>query len=373
MKINKAKISINEILNQNKLASFILGKIFFIFFSFIRYLMKTSRNENNTITVISLHRLGDTIFTIPAIIEIQKQYNSIINIVCFQESEHIYNLALLKVNFCLLDKEDFSWNGRVASRHARSKLKTLNSDIIFDLTGSLVSASLIFSSTANLIVGINGDLFKSIYNKFVQFRKTPQLKDIYLDAISPLIHLPERKFSSKSADVHNTNGKILIHPFAGWKEKEWSLNKYINLAKKLRDIYPVSILIKGDELPIDVTEEIQNSGIEIIQSVSVNELIKVIRNCSIFIGNDSGPVNIANYLGRPTLTIYGSTNPGYTATGNSHQEFIMKNLICSAGPNEKVCLVGGAVYKCSGMQCMNLLSVEAVYNKIIPLIKNYMN
>ena len=374
MKINKAKISVNEILNQNKPVAFILEKIFFVFFSLTRFLIKTSKseNDNDNVTVISLHRLGDTIFTLPAIIEIQKHYRRMINIVCFPESEYIYNFALSDVRFCLLRKDDFSWNGRLAGHSARSKLKELHSDIIFDLTGSLVSASLIFNSSANTIVGINGNLFKSIYTKFVEFRQTPQLKEIYLDAISPLVSPAETKISRQFKNS-NPNGKIVIHPFAGWKEKEWNLKKYISLAEKLKKLHPVSFIIMGDELPIDVKEEIKYSGIEIIESESVDHLIRVINACSIFIGNDSGPVNIANYLGKPTFTIFGSTNPEYTSTGNEYQQFIIKNLSCSAGNNEKVCLIGGAVYKCSGTQCMNLLTVEDVFDKISILISSYLN
>jgi ADP-heptose:LPS heptosyltransferase len=372
MKINKAKISINEILNQNKIVSKILEALLFVFFSLARFLKRSDRSKNDNVTVISLHRLGDTIFTLPAIVEIQKHYKRIINIVCFPESEPIYNLALTDVRFCLLKRNDFSWNGRFAGNNARAKLKDLNSDIIYDLTGSLVSASLIFNSPANLIVGINSNLFKSIYNNFVEFRQTPKLKDIYLDAISPLV-IPAERNISKQFKKSDSNGKIVIHPFAGWKEKEWNLKKYISLADKLKKLHPVSFIIMGDELSIDIKEEIKYSGLEIIESASIDNLIKVINNCSIFIGNDSGPVNIANYLGKPTFTIFGSTNPEYTSTGNVYQKYIIKNLSCSAGNNEKVCLVGGAVYKCSGTQCMNLLAVEDVFEKIRSLINSYLN
>ena len=374
MRINKAHISISEILSKNKLVSIILDTLFFLFFSSVRFLMKKSRSVNENITIISLHRLGDTLFTIPAILEIQRHYpNKTLNIVCFPEAEHIYNLSLQNVNFCFLKREDFIWNERLAGRRAKKLLKDLKPDIIFDLTGWLISASLIFDSNANLIVGSNANLYKSIYDKFVTFRKTPQLKDIYLDAISPMINLDERKFLEQPEFDVNPEGRILIHPFAGWKEKEWNLKKFIIVAEKLRENHTVSFLIKGDELPLDVLEEIKKSGIEIIHSVTIKEMIQIIKRCSFFIGNDSGPVNIANFLGKPTFTIYGSTNPEFTSTGVAHQEFIMKNLVCSAGKNEKVCLAGGAVYSCSGTQCMNLLSVETVNNKIASLINTFLN
>ena len=103
------------------------------------------------------------------------------------------------------------------------------------------------------------------------------------------------------------------------------------------------------------------------------ELIDLIKRCSFFIGNDSGPVNIANFLGIPTLTIFGSTNPDYTVTEAEHQIYIQETLNCSAKDNEKFCIIGLATYKCSGTQCMNLLTVEKVYDTLIPLIQEYCN
>ena len=371
MKINAKKISINEFLNRNKPFSLVINSLLSLFFSFIRIIRKTYSNIDGSIAIISLHRLGDTIFTISAIKEIQKFYGDKIHIICFPESVQIYNLAISDVDFCIIGREDFSLQGRMASRKARSKLKSLNPGIIIDITGSMISASLIFNSRARKIIGINGNQFKSIYDKFVEFRKRPQLKDIYLDAISPVIPLLNRDELTKRQSISKSNGRIIIHPFAGWREKEWNLKKYICLTEKIKKNYSVCLVVSGGELSIDVVEEIKYLDLDLIQTNSVEELIQNIKDCSMFIGNDSGPVNIANFLGKPTFTIYGSTNPEYTASSDEHQTYIQKILNCSAGQNEKCCIIGGAVYSCSGTQCMNFLTVEEVYDNLIPKLKKY--
>jgi ADP-heptose:LPS heptosyltransferase len=119
--------------------------------------------------------------------------------------------------------------------------------------------------------------------------------------------------------------------------------------------------------------EIINSKITIIQTNSSEDLIQRISECSLFIGNDSGPVNITNFLGKPTFTIYGSTNPAYTAPNSDHQIYAQKVLGCSARQNEKLCFAGGEIYNCPGIQCMNLLTVEEIYDNIIPLLEKYCN
>ncbi len=234
----------------------------------------------------------------------------------------------------------------------------------------MVSASLIFNLRAKQIIGTNGDQFRTVYDQFVGFRNSPKLSDIYLDAISPIIKATNQKDAQKIKSI-NRDGKILIHPFAGWKEKEWNLKNFISLARKLNMNFNCSFIIQQGQFNRDVLYEIENLNIEVIQTESVSHLIECIKDCSFFIGNDSGPVNVAKFLGKPTLTIYGATNPDYTETNLTHQIYIQKKLKCSAKKDDKLCPIGGMIYSCSGVQCMNLMTEEEVFNKLSPLLNEY--
>ena len=370
MKLYRTKIPLNELITENKILSIAIIPIFNSLFFIVRFFSKLFGSVGNSVVVIFLHRLGDTVFTIPAIREIQKHFGKNINIMCYAESIPVYKQVFKDINFCVLNRDDFKLKGRIAGKNAKIKLKNLNPITIIDLTGSMASASLIFNSKAKKIIGTNGKPFRKIYDQYVVRRKSPHLADMYLDIISSVTNYSKENRLLKLPSSTKFNGRILIHPFAGWKEKEWNLKKFINLAEKLKEYGKVSFLVKGDEVSIDIIEEIKYAGFEVFQSLTVEELVEVINDCSFFIGNDSGPLNIANFLSKPTFTIFGPTNPVYTITGSTHQQYIQQKLTCTNQSYEQYCLVGGAVYCCSGTQCMNLLSVETVYNKIISLIKN---
>jgi len=194
---------------------------------------------------------------------------------------------------------------------------------------------------------------------------------MYLDAIRPFIPIPGNSSITKTQISINPKGKILMHPFAGWKEKEWGLKKFINLAKQISKEYEVCFVVPHDHIENDIFDEIRNSEIESISTDTTDKLIKFIKDCLLFIGNDSGPVNIANYLGKPTMTIYGATNPVYTETGTDHQLVMQKTIRCSAGLNEKYCFVGPGVINCPGIECMNLLAVDEVHTQVFSLLKKY--
>jgi ADP-heptose:LPS heptosyltransferase len=373
MKFKKEKIPITNLVNRNKFVSLITNTFLKLFFSAIRFGHKSFNYEDGTIVIISLHRLGDTIFTIAAVKEIQKIYGQKMIIFCFQESVPIYKIEFEDIKFCPVRHEEFSFGQRLAKHSAKSKLKNLKPEIILDLTGTMTSASLIYNIKAKQIIGINRKHFSSIYDHFVSVREEPQLIDIYLDTISPVVKPINRTKSNQRQISVNPLGKILIHPFAGWKEKEWNLKKFIILADRLNENYRVSIITEKSQLSTDIINEINHSNIDLIQTDSVEELIENIKECSLLIDNDSGPVNIANYLGKPTFSIYGATNPDFTASGVSHQIFIQKLLSCSSQKGDKYCSIGASVYDCPGIQCMNLLTVEEVHANITPLVEEYCN
>lgn len=371
MKFNKDNISINDILNRNSVFKLIIHFLLSLLFLFVRCIAKLFPYDGNNIIIISLHRLGDTIFTIPAINQVYKKFGNKTIICCLPESIPIYRMIFGNITIIDVKHDDFYFGKRIAKSRIRGKLKSFKPSIVIDLTGSMISASLIFNLRSNQIIGINAEQFANIYDHFVKFRHLPQLKDIYLDAITSLLQNVDRKDIINENVSINAEGKILIHPFAGWFEKEWSKKKFIELAGLLNQKYNVGIITQKGQLDWDVITEISSKKIDILQTEFVDELIENIKCASIFIGNDSGPVNIANFLGKPTFTIFGATNPDYVKSNLPHQICFQKNLKCSARNEEKFCLIGGMIYNCSGIQCMNLLTVKEVITALEPLLNSY--
>lgn len=371
MKFNSENIPINFVLAQNRFVQFSLHSTMLLFFKFIRLINKIFADEGKGTLVISLNKLGDTVFTIPAVRELYKLYPKNLSIICYPESVHIYKLEFPDITLHIINNDDFYFGGRILKSSVKQKFKQINPKLIVDLTGSMKSASILFNLRAKRIIGTNGDQFKTIYDKFVKFRESPKLLDIYLDVVKLELELSESKDFIRRNEKLNKKGKVLIHPFAGWKEKEWNLRKFIQLAERLSKKYPVGFVIRKNQLGQDIISEIENLKIDVIQTESVDELIQNIREASLFIGNDSGPVNVANYLNKPTITIYGATNPSYTETKYEQHKVLQEKVICSAGENEKFCAIGGIYYKCSGIQCMNQLGIEQVYATANQILNSY--
>ena len=96
---------------------------------------------------------------------------------------------------------------------------------------------------------MNREQFKTIYDYYSPVRRTPHLMDRYLDAVEVKISDIKREEIKNFPALINREGKIIIHPFGGWKAKEWNLNKFVDLAIRLNEEYGVCLVSPEKEIP----------------------------------------------------------------------------------------------------------------------------
>lgn len=328
-----------------------------------RLLVKSDKGQ---LCVIVLHKIGDSVFTIHAIKKIVEFHQEeIITIICFPETKPIYQIAFPEISLVAIPHNHF-WKARIATKDARKIFRGLKPEIIYDLTGAITSASLIASTRAKKIIGMNLEYFKSLYDDYIPLRTKPHLIDMYMDVVrqvQPVGNDTSYEFPHMPTD----SGKVLIHPHAGWAAKEWGIDKYIELAKKLSTQYNVEFVVEINSISKEIRAKIESSFI-LTETKSVEDLIENTKSCAVLIGNDSGPVHIASLLGRPTIAIYGPTNPNYCKPFGKHHEVIRQEVSCSP-VTENYCFTD-AGRKCTNFICMRNLGIETVYYKVIDFINS---
>ena len=104
-----------------------------------------------------------------------------------------------------------------------------------------------------------------------------------------------------------------------------------------------------------------------METKTIPELLDQIRECSLFIGNDSGSAHISDLMGKPTVIIYGPTNPSFTKPFFEHNTFILNEIKCSPNVGEKFCFTFAGIF-CPSNECMATLEVEMVEKKILEFI-----
>jgi heptosyltransferase-2 len=97
---------------------------------------------------------------------------------------------------------------------------------------------------------------------------------------------------------------IVIHPGASKPERAWNLNRFIEVADALQSLDKQVMFVSGEELPM--------LPYPTAIKPSLFEFAGLLKECSLFIGNDSGPLHLAQQCGAPVVGIYGPGDPFVT-------------------------------------------------------------
>ena len=244
-------------------------KIFIDSFLLINRLVTQNKKAPSNVTlIISLHKLGDTIFTIPTIWHLQKEHKKI-TILCYEESKEIYNYKINNVEY-LTVKDYQNLKTKKGKKIILGKIRELNPINIFDLTGTFLTSPFLYNSNAKNIIGIAEKYLLSLYTNPKAKRTDPHLIDLYLDIVDCDIHeriiYKEQLFKLKTEKIQN----IVIFPFGGWSAKEWPLNHFIKLAVFLKGenikvsfISPMNLREKSEK------EKLNYLGIKFIETSSI--------------------------------------------------------------------------------------------------------
>jgi ADP-heptose:LPS heptosyltransferase len=92
----------------------------------------------------------------------------------------------------------------------------------------------------------------------------------------------------------------VIHPFAATPEKTWGVGSFLRVAESL-EMEPVFIGGPDDDLT-------PFSKFRTIADAPLGEIARLMRDASLFVGNDSGPAHIAAAFGRPQVVLFGPSD-----------------------------------------------------------------
>jgi heptosyltransferase II len=97
------------------------------------------------------------------------------------------------------------------------------------------------------------------------------------------------------------------------RAKRWPAESYAVLADRCVDTLGAQILLIGSKQEMEVSRHVadrmHNKPIMLTGQTDIAEAVAVLSIADMLITNDTGPAHIAAALGRPTLVIFGPTNP----------------------------------------------------------------
>jgi ADP-heptose:LPS heptosyltransferase len=185
------------------------------------------------------------------------------------------------------------------------------------------------------------------------------------------LHISEAN-KKRAADLLSRERKlkkhlfVLINPGSDWPSKRWLIDRYADLVKRLKELFPnVEFGIIGAqgerELAYFIKERCDERVFILSGKTPIELLPAVMEKACLVITNDSGPAHVARAVGAPIVILAGPSAPGYLTIKGREKSVLVQHLV-SCAPCLKV--------SCDTMNCWKVLSVDEVFAVTSKMLKN---
>lgn len=147
--------------------------------------------------------------------------------------------------------------------------------------------------------------------------------------------------------------------------KRWPSDRFAQIGDWAIERWNARVVILGSEREKDICDTVsdimKNPAINLCGKTDLGKAMALIKNCDLFLTNDSGLMHVAGALKIPLVAVFGSTNPKATGPGGPRSIIVKHNLEC-APCLKPVCP--------TDFRCMLEISVEEVWNELENLKRN---
>jgi ADP-heptose:LPS heptosyltransferase len=219
---------------------------------------------------------------------------------------------------------------RALSRHVRPRF-----DAALDFQGRWRSAVWLYTSRARVMAGRGGvrpgwhtavqpDMEKHAVQVCAEVAEKLGLE--VGDLEPEIFHCPRADLQVgkilESAGVA-PDGFVLINPFSRWRSKEWILERYAELMRRLGVVRDLDIVISGGTDRTDDAERllagVRNKRVtSLVGRLTLEQAICLYRRARLMVTGDSGPMHVAAALGTPVIALFGPTLPEQTGPWGRH-------------------------------------------------------
>ena len=147
------------------------------------------------------------------------------------------------------------------------------------------------------------------------------------------------------------------------RAKRWPAEAYAALADRLIDANRQVLLIGSkDEVDVsrEVTSRMRNRPVMLTGKTSLDQITAVLSAVDLIVTNDTGPAHIGAALGRPTIVIFGPTNPLTTRPFSPVAEVLRHPPDCAP------CMLRDCPID---HRCMTAITVDEVFERSHALLK----
>lgn len=222
---------------------------------------------------------------------------------------------------------------------ALGRLRAFRPDVALDLMGNHKSGFLVWWSGAERRVGpaatwrreLGSDLW---INEPVAVHRRHAV-DRNLDLLRPFLGAFESAVFGPQllpGEEGRVEPQILLHPGAAWANKRYPPPLWGLVARGLREASGLAVRVMqapGEEALAQAVVGAASGAAALLDVPDLPSLVSVLKRAALVLGGDTGPVHLAQVLGRPVLILHGPTDPSRHGAYLDPQGSLALQLPCS--------------------------------------------
>jgi len=167
-------------------------------------------------------------------------------------------------------------------------------------------------------------------------------------------HIPPPELGAFGNIAH---GGVFIHAGASREYKKWPVENFIALANRLSENHPVVWMNQNESAESRLLHAVHR-----VQPGTLAQLIRHVAGARLFIGNNSGPMNLASALGIPGIIFNGPSLPVWDPFWHPERFVILRDPALACQPCDQFMRPRDTCSNISEpMACMKRWSVDRVH------------
>ena len=346
------------------------------FFCALREIFGVVPQSPSKIAIIQLGHLGDIVLTTPLVLALREKYPAAtIDFLTIAYSKKAAEFLLPEnTKIIVYNSGKFSRGGD----HPDEVPGLTDYDVILYIRGDFC---LLLNAFKNLKTGFISCLatrnrlrWSFLYHIGipVEYHSRHQYEDFKRAADKLLVQLPDSPAlelkSGWTDEFANQIGSspakyVVVHPGAPWPSRRWPAENFAEICSFLQREYGLKVVVIGGEDSSVLLSSLGERHIEHVYigaSFDFPKLSILLKNCRLYVGNDSGPAHLAAACGVAVIAVYGPEIPEVFGVRGESAISVYGKAPCSP------CWQTNCIYE---QRCLQNLTVESVLLEIKKLLK----
>ncbi|MBZ0158618.1 MAG: putative lipopolysaccharide heptosyltransferase III [bacterium] len=252
-------------------------------------------------------------------------------------------------------------------------------DLVLDLTDGDRAAILSRLTGAAIRVGFNreGRWRGRMYTHLVPVQKQPismirqhvmalEVLGIPVAPSLPVLRIRPADESAVGAalaavDILPDERFVAVHPGARWWFKSWPADRFAGLIDYIQGKLGVKVVLLGSvadqEMAGAIMDRVETGCRSLVGRLMLLELAGLLRQATLFVGNDNGPMHMAAAMGAPVIGLFGPADPRVWGPAGPGHVVLYKGIDC------RPCFPGGCLR--GEQNCMRLIALD----EVVPVVE----